>query len=103
MQSWVCRPGLMLVRFGSRCAALLSQPTPAGCQDAHPWPIQPRGIEAPLEVLQTSLHTQPRATTGPGETWWALVGLPKAIQTGLPYFSEHLKYLWSTGSLLSQA
>lgn len=38
-----------------------------------------------------------------GETWLALGGLPEVIQTGQPHFSEHLKCLWSAGSLLGQA
>ena len=51
MRSWVCWPGLVLVRFSSGQAALLSEPTPAGWQDVCPRRVLPRGIEAPANQL----------------------------------------------------
>lgn len=61
MQSWVCQLGLVVVKFSSAWAALLSQPTLllAGGTGVH-------GLSSPevLKLLQTSLYTQLRATVG---------------------------------------
>lgn len=99
----MCQPGLVVVKFSSGWAALLSQPTllPAGRTRARGLVLL-RGIEAPANQpvypAQGYSWTMKHVRDLVGSGW-----SPKAIQTGQPHFSKHLKCLWSTGSLPGQA